>query len=285
MNIVLSLFSVPDPPTTYKGGYEVVSPLTLRLHWSPFPAEKIHGENLKFMVKTGSTGPEYETKYHYIDLVNATDTDIGVTIYKVFARNEIGLSRDSDPIIFASSVLDIPDTLPRLEEAVILDSDNGSTVVWRMPNLTSYQLFKSGVEDLAIRGRTTNGPFALPRLECSDSPSLTCLDTSVTVSWCYHARSRACEDGLEWKTIEVTNPQGGLREFHVPDPRHPDHVFLSLMLNGVPSGLQIVESRVNILEHHLSSVVPLMFTFTSINIKLKIDMLSRVVRAQRTPLR
>ena len=269
--------SVPDPPTSYKGGYEVISSLNLRLHWSPYNTEKIHGENLTFVVKSGFTGPEYVTENHYLDLLNVTNPGVGVTMYRVFARNEIGLSGESDPIIFASSTLDLPDTIPKLEEALILDSDNGSNVVWRMPNLTSNKIFQSGVEDLAsIPGRTTNSPYAGPLLECAGSMTLTCQDTSVTVSWCHHARTRACEDGLEWRTIEVGDPQGGLREFHVPGSSHPDYAFLSLMLNAVPSGLQIIKNRVNILKPHLSSVEALMFTLTSINFKLKIGSIIQV---------
>ena len=147
-----------------------------------------------------------------------------------------------------------------------------------MPNLTSNKIFQSGVEDLAtIPGRTTNSPYDGPLLECTGGPtSLACGDTSVTVSWCHHARTRACEDGLEWRTIEVGDPQGGLREFHVPGASHPDYAFLSLMLNNVPSGLQIIQGRVNILELHVSSVVPLMFYLTSIDFKLKIAGISQL---------
>ena len=278
--ILMILLLVPDPPTAYKGGYEVISSLHLRLHWSPYNAEKIHGENLTFVVKTGYgyNVPEYVTKYHYLDLLNVTNTDAGVTMYRIFARNEIGMSGESIPIIFVSSILDLPDTIPRLVEALILDSNNGSTVVWRMPNLTSNKIFQSGVEDLAtIPGRTTSSPYDGPLLECNGGPkSLTCGETSVTVSWCHHARTRACEDGLEWRTIEVGDPQGGLREFHVPGPSHPDYAFLSLMLNNAPSGLQIITDRVNILEPHLSSVVPLMFDLTSIELKLEIDGISQL---------
>ena len=256
----------------------MISSLHLRLHWSPYTAEKIHGENLTFVVKTGSTGPEYVTEYHYLDLLNVTNAGVGVTMYRIFARNEIGMSRESEAILFVSSILDLPDTIPRLGEALILDSNNGSSVVWRMPNLTSNKIFQSGVEDLAtIPGRTTNSTYDGPRLECTGGQmSLTCGDTSVTVSWCHHARTRACEDGLVWRTIEVGDPQGGLREFHVPGTSHPDYAFLSLMLNNVPSGLQIIQGRVNILEPHVSSVVPLMFYLTSIDLKLKIDGISQL---------
>ena len=270
LNIPMSLFLVPEPPASYKGGYELISSDNLRLHWAPYKAENIHGENLTFVVINGNT--EYETRYHYLDLFNVTEPGVGINMYKVFARNEIGLSEESDPILVASPYLNIPDTVPKLGEGLILDSNNGSSVIWRMPDLTSNKIFQSGVEDLAtIPGRTTNDPFYGPLLQCEGPMTLTCWDTSVTVSWCHHARSRACEDGLEWRTLEVGDPQEGLRMFHVPDSSHPDYVFLSLMLNGVPSGLQIIKGRVNILKPHSSSVVPLMFTLTSIELKLKID--------------
>ena len=264
----MSLYSVPDPPTSYKGGYELISSDHLRLHWASYKAENIHGENLTFVVKRGNT--EYETRYHFLDLLNVTE----INMYKVFARNEIGISEESNPVFFVSSYLNIPDTVPQLGEALILDCKNGSSVVWRMPDLTSNKIFQSGVEDLAwatIPGRTTSSPFDGPLLQCEGPMTLTCWDTSVSVSWCHHARSRACEDGLEWRTVEVGDPKGGLRMFHVPDSSHPDYAFLSLMLNGVPSGLQIIKSRVSILKPHLSSVVPLMFTLTSVELKLKID--------------
>ena len=112
----MSLFSVPDPPTSYKGGYELISSDNLRLHWAPYKAENIHGENLTFVVKSGFTGPEYVTENHYLDLLNVTNPGVGVTMYRVFARNEIGLSEESDPIIFVSSYLNIPDTVPQLGE-------------------------------------------------------------------------------------------------------------------------------------------------------------------------
>ena len=256
--------SVPEPPRLFRGSYEVMASVSggsrsLRLHWAVYPAENIHGDNLTFLVRVGSM--TQETRHHFIDLVNLTHPGV----LSVFAKNEVGMSEESGIMILPE--LQYPDILPKPLEAAILDTgDNGSRIVWRMPGLTEKMILESGVEDVL-----------LPRDECEGPlESRGCGETSVTLAWCHHARTRACEDGLKWRTLAVGDPRGGLWNFHVPDPVHPDYAFLSVVLNGTSSGLEIIRSRVSVPGPHTSSLEPLQTNLTSITLRLNIESIDQL---------